>query len=75
MYRAKMGVHQFTIPSMHAMGRRCAHWIGRPHNRGGSATYPAHEVLWVPVGRGTVMFQTPTPLHRPRWGVGHMPGP
>ena len=28
----------------------------------GSVTYPAHEVLWVPVGRGTVMFLTPFPI-------------
>ena len=30
---------------------------------GGSVTYPAHEVLQVPVGRGTIMFQTPTPVY------------
>ena len=61
MYRAKMGVYQFIIPSLHAVGPRCAHWIDRPHNRG-SVTYPAHEVLWVPVGRGTMVFQTPFPI-------------
>ena len=29
---------------------------------GGSVTYPAHEVLWVPAGRGTMVFQTPFPI-------------
>ena len=54
MYGAKMGVHQFTIPSLHAVGPRCAHWIGRPHNRGGrSHTRPmrSYGFLWVGVLR------------------------
>ena len=62
MIRVNMGVHQFTIRSLHAVGPRCAHWIGRPHNRGRWVAYPAHEVLWVPVGRGTMVFQTPFPI-------------
>ena len=28
----------------------------------GSVTYPPHEVSWVPVGRGTIVFQTPFPI-------------
>ena len=54
MYRAKMGVHQFTIPSLHVMGPRCAHWIDRPHNKGGWSHTRAmrsrsYGFLWVVV--------------------------
>ena len=46
------GVRQFTMPSLHAVGPRYAHWIGRPHNRGDrSHTRPmrSYGFLWVEV--------------------------
>ena len=62
MYRAKTGVREFTIPSLHAVGPRCAHWIGRPHNRGGGRSHTRHMRSYGFLGRGTMMFQTPTPI-------------
>ena len=43
--------HQFTIPSLHAVGPRCAHWIRRPHNRWGrSHTRPMRSNRFLCVG-------------------------